>query len=171
MMMTQSGFRRWLKVVAKVDGGSSGRSDESLIVRYGKVFTRKRITRSERIDLIRLLNDVHAFKVGECFMNAGKLSLEHDLVYCEGLAAGPWPVYHAWISWRNLPIDVTWPVSWKSAEEAYYKPSSDGSDIFKRVEYNVENCCYAGVEIPATDLRRIVLKTKTWGGVVRTFLN
>ncbi|MGW8177823.1 MAG: hypothetical protein ACWGQW_03400 [bacterium] len=52
-------------------------------------------------------------EVKQCFRNAYQIAIEHDLIYCEGLAVSsvlPFPVLHAWVfDGRHFIYETTWP--------------------------------------------------------------
>ncbi len=149
--------RRTIEFVADRFPGSQ----EAQYIKVGKWFTREPLTAFERESLAIMLRNIHAFKPGECYMNAWKISQERDaLIFCEGLAAGMWPVPHAWVSYKGRAIDVTWPVQWK--QRFVYKSAINIETIMQRVEHNLKNCVYFGVEVPAEIIRDHALKQKTY---------
>lgn len=136
------------------------KSQEAMYLKIGKWFSKEPLSASEREDLGFKLAYVHAFKVGECYMNAGKLAMERDgLIFCEGFAAGLWPVAHAWVSYKDRAIDVTWPQNWG---KPYFKATARAEDIMRRVEHNLKHCSYFGVEIPTEAARLHFIKQKRW---------
>jgi hypothetical protein len=59
---------------------------------------------------------IHKGKRGLCFMNACRLALQSELIYCEGYALREIPVMHAWcIDSAGKVIDITW-----DSGDAYY---------------------------------------------------
>ncbi len=60
----------------------------------------------------------------QCYQNASLMVLEHnkDLIYCEGYAAGVFPVLHAWcmIKSSGEVIDPTWSVFRSHKEDVYF---------------------------------------------------
>lgn len=136
-------------------------SEQAQYLRIGKWFSNEPLSDDERAELRYKLANVHAFKPGECYMNAGKIALEvgSGLSFVEGYAAGFWPVPHAWIEYRGRAIDVTWPTRWTARRN---KPAYRIETIMQRVEHNIKTCSYLGVAIPENMLRTHVMKLRQW---------
>lgn len=146
----------WLQAVSQL----APRSQEAVYLELGHEFSREPLSEHQKDRLAILLRGIHDFRPGECYMNAGKIALEHDcLKFCEGLAAGLWPMAHSWVSFEGRAIDVTWPTAWKTR---LIKSAKKIETVMQRIEHNLKNCTYYGVEIPTRVFRRHVLKEKCW---------
>lgn len=74
---------------------------EEFILKHGRSFD----------NIVELPGEVKRGKSRECFKNAATLAIEYypTWIYCEGYAAGPIPVLHAWcVNRRGAVIDPTW---------------------------------------------------------------
>lgn len=101
-----------------------------------------------------------SFKPGECYMNAGRVALETDLIFCEGYAMGMWPVAHGWLTYKDRAIDVTWPTEWKSP--TCFRAVRTVELLAERIKFNVVNCFYWGIEVPTEIARHHFLKHMRW---------
>ncbi len=147
--MPQEAAGKWMRQCANL----SPRSEEAQYLKIGKWFSREPLSAFERESLGLMLRDIYPFRPGECYMNAFKIAQERagQLTFCEGFAAGIWPVNHAWVSYKGRAIDVTWPVQWKA--RFVYKMAVNVETIMQRVEHNLKNCSYLGIEVPGDVIR------------------
>lgn len=137
------------------------RSQEAQYLKLGKWFSREAFTKAESEQLGLILAGISSFRVGECYMNAGRIAIDRDgIQFCEGFAAGLWPVPHAWVEYKDRAIDVTWPVAWepKLCDQAVSTPA----EIMERVNFNIKNCTYFGVAIPTKIFRKHILSVESW---------
>ena len=142
-------------------------SQDATYHRLGKYFSNKPLSISEKERLAPLIGNVHPFRVGQCYMNAGKLVLARKaLKFCEGVAGGPWPMAHAWVSFEGRAIDVTWPLSWKngrSQKSARFPGTLSAEIIMRRVEHNIANCTYKGIEIETPIIKKHFFAHRRYG--------
>lgn len=135
-------------------------SEEAQYTRIGKWFSNEPLSSSSLDEVTERLCQLYAYKPGECYMNAGRIAVEIDeFTFCEGFAAGFWPVSHAWVSFKGRAIDVTWPTR---LEPKRIRKSRSKLVIRERIAHNLANCHYFGVEIPRELLRAHLSKCKTW---------
>ena len=156
--MSRESAEKWIGFEA----ANCPRGEAAQYLKLGHWFSNEPLSDYEREDVGRLLKNIAAFKPGECYMNSGRIALHGrgDLRFCEGLAAGIWPVPHAWIEYRGRALDVTWPTSWK--RDKVYKSAITVEQIMERVNHNIANCHYFGVKIPTALLQDHVVKQRTW---------
>lgn len=144
----EKGLTWWLKTSSDMSPGSQWATYR----RLGKMFSSVPLGTQDAEELGRLLAGIHAFRVGECYMNAVKIAMKQkSLIFCEGIASGLWPVEHAWVSYKGRAIDVTWPLTWEKGRGdncARYRGSQKAELIMKRVVNNLATCRYYGLEIP-----------------------
>jgi hypothetical protein len=150
----------WLKSSAQM----APHSQDATYHRLGHAFSNNPLSVSDRAKLAPMLSHIHKFRVGECYMNSGLIALaQESLKFCEGVAAGMWPVNHAWVAFKGRAIDVTWPISWepgRKATSARFTPSDKADVIMRRVLHNLKTCTYWGIEIPRPVLKAHFLEYK-----------
>lgn len=136
------------------------RSQEAQYLKLGKWLSTEPFGASDLADIADMLKGIHNYKPGECYMNAWKIATSRRaLKFCEGFAAGMWPVPHAWVTYKGRAIDVTWPTDWRLGHVGAAK---NIGIVMDRVEHNLKNCSYLGVEVPANVIRDHGLECGTY---------
>lgn len=154
--ISQESARQQLEFVA----ARFPRSEQAQYLRLGRWLTKEPFSFDDLEYIASQLKNIHAYKPGECYMNAWKIVTNRDVfTFCEGYAAGLWPVSHAWVTYKGRAIDVTWPTRWK---RGHFGPARSIATIMQRVEHNLKSCSYLGVEIPTPIIRAHALKHKTY---------
>ena len=135
-------------------------SMEAQYLRLGKWLTKDPLAKCDLDFIAHELKNIHAYRPGDCYMNAWKIATNRDVfTFCEGYAAGLWPVPHAWVTYKGRAIDVTWPTRW---ERGHVGPARSIATIMQRVEHNLKSCSYLGVEVPTAVIRDHALEQKTY---------
>lgn len=158
-MKDKTTLRWWLKAAHSV----AANSQDAAYFRLGHKFSSVPLDAKERHELGQMLANIRAFRVGECYRNAGEIALEQEkLIFCEGVAAGNLPVTlsHAWVSYKGRAIDVTWPTSLE--RKSGYRPSMAAEQIMKRVVHNLKTSEYWGIEIPRSIISKHFFKYERW---------
>ena len=138
-------------------------TQEGVYLVGGHAFCQDPLSPREQDELADLLVGGYGYKPGECYMNAGRIAVDTDLPFCEGFAAGPWPVPHGWNVYKGRAIDVTWPVRW--TRKQCYTTARTKEQIMERVNHNIANCVYWGIEIPSKIASAHFVKQKSWSPV------
>jgi hypothetical protein len=104
----------------------------------------------------------------ECFRNAFLLASILDRrglggLYCEGYAWDarfPFPIHHAWVSWRGRAIDVTW------RQTLDRTATATAAQLQKFVEGNIKKNSYYGVPLDLDYVANLNKKERSYRSAI-----
>ncbi len=138
-------------------------SQYDFILKKGHSYIYRKFTNEENEVLMDALKHVSQFKpkIKECYRNSYLLAgigSKLGFQYCEGFAAGPIPVNHAWVDYNGLPIDITWR---KNDIKSYTAKS-----LMAIVKNNLVDSSYYGINIPFQYVEKLFLRKKSFMSVI-----
>ena len=133
-------------------------SQHEFLLAEGREFEQGEFT-SDEIETIRSVieNMSSAFRVKECYRNAyllAEMGEKEGFMYAEGMAAGPIPVDHAWVTLNGKPVDPTW----RDIKDK--RRDTNPKAILDRIIKNAAKEQYFGIAAPLKYVRQRTFATR-----------